>query len=142
MRKLTIAALLAISTSAFAADVTVSTVRDYQSEKAGYRIGTTVSGVGLSATVIDNQYNRYAIGKDFDIAKVGPVAFSAGVAGVYQDTRTASKVDGYGFTVGGKASYAINKNLSVVAGVERFTGQKRINGFDGNTATVGLNVKF
>lgn len=142
MKKIIIASALVAATSVFAADVTVSTVRDYQAEKAGYRIGTTVSGVGLSATVVDNQYNRYAVGKDFNIAKVGPVALSAGVAGVYQDTRTASKVDGYGLTVGGKATYTINNNLSVVAGVERFTGQKRVNGFDGNTATLGLNVKF
>jgi hypothetical protein len=141
LKKLTIAALLAISTSAFAADVTVSTVRDYQVEKTGYRIGTTVAGLGLSATVVEDKYNRYAVGKDFNIAKVGPVAFSAGVAGVYQDT-AKSNANGFGLTVGSKATYDINKNVTVVAGVERFIGQNRVSASNGNVGSLGLNIKF
>lgn len=143
MKKLVIATLATLALAASAAEVTVSTVRDYTgSDTTGYRVGTTVAGLGLSATHIDNRYNRFAVGKDFQLAKVGPVALSAGGSGVYQSTNTVGGVDGYGLTVGTKATVALGKSVDLVAGVERFYGQDRIKQFNGNVGTVGLNVKF
>ena len=57
-------------------------------------------------------------------------------------TQKSSSEDGYGFTVGGKATMPVTKNVNVVASLERFTGQSRISNSDGNTASLGLNVKF
>lgn len=143
MKKIVIAALAVVSIAASAAEVSVSAVRDYTgTDTNGYRVATQVAGLGLSATHIDNKYNRFAVGKDFQLAKLGPVALSAGAAGVYQSTNTVGGVDGYGLTVGGKASFAVTKSVDVVAGVERFYGQDRIKQFNGNVGTVGLNVKF
>ena len=143
MKKIIIAALATVAFAASAAEVTVSAARDYQGQHAdGYRVATQVAGLGLSATHIDNRYNRFAVGKDVQLTKVGPVAVSAGVAGVYQATNTSVGVDGYGLTVGTKASYAVTKSVDLVAGVERFYGQDRIKQFNGNVGTVGLNVKF
>lgn len=143
MKKIVIAALATIALAASAAEVTVSSVRDYTgTDTNGYRVATQVAGLGLSATHIDNKYNRFAVGKDIQVAKLGPVALSAGGAGVYQSTNTVGGVDGYGLTVGAKASVALAKSVDLVAGVERFYGQDRVKQFNGNVGSVGLNIKF
>lgn len=143
MKKLVIATLAAVALAASAGEITVSSVRDYTgTDTNGYRVATQVVGLGLSATHIDNKYNRFAVGKEFQVAKLGPVALSAGGAGVYQSTNTVDGVDGYGLTLGGKATLALTKSVDVVAGVERFYGQDRIKQFNGNVGSLGLNVKF
>ena len=141
MKKIVIASILATAAiAASAVEVSVSGVRDYNLDKDGYRVGATVAGLSVSATRIEDSYNRYAVGKDFAIAKVGTVGISAGGAVVYQDTVSGS--DGYGLTAGVKASVPLAKNVDLVAGVERFAGQERVNRFNGTVGTVGLNVKF
>jgi len=144
MKKFTIAVLATLSLAASAAEVTVSGVTDYTgTDKSGVRIGTTYQGIGLSYTRIEDRYNRYAVGKQFEITKLGPVVFSAGGSLVYQDTLVAAdKTNGYGVTVGGKATLALNKSVDLIAGVERFYGQDRINQYNGNTGSLGLAVKF
>ena len=135
-------AMIAIASAASAGEVTVSAVTDYTGvDNTGYRVATDVKGIALSATHIDSRYNRYAVGKEFALTTVGPVRLSAAGAVVYQDTLGRNE-SGYGFTVGAKATYPVTKTISLVAGVERFTGQSRINAYDGNVASVGLNVKF
>jgi hypothetical protein len=142
MKKIAMIALIAMAGVASAGEVTVSAVRDYTGvDSTGYRVATDVKGIAISATHIDSRYNRYAVGKEFALTTFGPVSLSATGAAVYQDT-LGSNENGYGFTVGAKATYAITKNISAVAGVERFTGQSRINAYDGNVASIGLNVKF
>ena len=139
MKKIIMATLF--TTTAFAASaVEVSAVRDYNLEANGYRVATSVSGIDLSATRVDAGYSRYAVGKTFDLTKVGKVGVSANVAGVYQDT--IGGTNGYGVTAGLKATFPITKSIDVVAGVERFAGQDRISQFNGTTGTIGLNVKF
>lgn len=142
MKKIAMIALIAMAGVASAGEVTVSAVQDYTGvDSTGYRVATSVKGVAVSATHIDSRYNRYAVGKEFALTTVGPVSLGASGAVVYQDTLGGNE-NGYGFTVGAKATYPVTKAVSVVAGVERFTGQSRINAYNGNVATVGLNVKF
>lgn len=143
MKKLTIATALALSVlTATAADVSVSTVRDMTTEQNGYRVTVALPLANLSATKVEGNYVRWAIGHNFPLTSVGPVALSASLAGVYHNTQKSSSEDGYGFTVGGKATMPVTKNVNVVASIERFTGQSRISNSDGNTASLGLNVKF
>lgn len=140
MKKAIIASMLAITTAAFAGEVTVSAARDYNVELDGYRVGTSVAGVNLTATHIEKTYTRFAVGKDFELVKVGPVALSAGGSVVYQDTTNGA--NGYGLSIGAKATMPITKSIDLVAGVERFTGQSRVANSNGNTGSVGLNLKF
>lgn len=141
MKKTIIASLLLAASTAFAGDVSVSEVRDLKAAKNGIRVGTEVAGLTVSATRVEDTYNRYAVGKDFAVANAGPVAISVPVAGVYQRTADAGK-NGYGLTVGLKTTTPVTKNVSVVAGVERFYGQDVISQYNGNTGTIGLAVKF
>ena len=140
MKKAIIASLLAVSASAFAGDVTISAVRDYNVERNGFQIGTNVKGLTVTATHIDQGYNRYAVGKDFELTKVGPVALSAGGSVSYQDTFNSA--GGYGLSLGAKATMPITKTMDLVASVERTAGQERISQFNGNTGAIGVKVKF
>jgi opacity protein-like surface antigen len=128
-----------------AADVSASYVRDLNLDQDGVRVQASAgSMLGLVPTVsvthIDGAYTRYALGTQVELAKLGPVAVSVTGAGVYQNTFGAD--NGYGMTVGAQAEMSLTKSVSVVAGVERFLGQSRVQPFVGNQATVGLAVKF
>lgn len=140
MKKIVLATLLAVTGVAFAGDVSVSAIRDYAVDKNGFAVGTSVAGLAVTASHVENTYNRLSVGKNFNVANVGPVALSAGAGVVFQDTHVGD--NGYGLTVGAKATMPVTKNVSLVAGVERFSGQDRINKYNGNVGTVGLNVKF
>ena len=140
MKKAIIASMLTITLSAFAGEVTVSEAHDYGVKENGFRVGTSVAGLSLTATHIDSKYNRYAVGKEVEVTKVGPVALSAGGSVSYQDTVRAK--DGYGLTVGAKATLPITKSVDLVAGAERFVGQNRVSSFNGNVGTIGLTAKF
>ena len=144
MKKTIIASLLAITGTAFAADLSVSAVHDHKNGNEGFRVGTSVSGFSLTATQIENKYNRYAVGKDFSITKIGPVELIAGAAVNYQDTvpNTVRNKDGFGLTVGAKAVLPVTKNVDLVASAERFAGQSRISKSEGNVSSIGLKVKF
>jgi hypothetical protein len=144
MKKIVIGTAIAIaSVAAFAGDVTVSAVRDYKSSTNGVRIQTAlpVAGLKVSVTNVEQLGNRVAVGRDFELTTLGPIALGTTVAAVYQNSAgTAS--NGYGLTVGPNVSYAITKNIKAVVAAERFIGQDRVSQFNGNVTTVGLNVKF
>jgi hypothetical protein len=140
MKKAIIASMLVLTSAAFAGEFTVSGAYDYTANEQGFRVGTSVAGLSLTATHIDNHYNRYAVGKDVELVKIGPVALSAGASVSYQDT--INGVNGYGLSVGTKATLHITKQIDLVASTERFAGQSRVSQFNGNTGTIGLRVKF
>lgn len=145
MKKIMFAlAVMAAGMSAHALDVGVSAVHDYNLSKNGVRLQTAVpvvpGGLTASVTHIEDGYARLAVGKSFDLAKAGPVQFSASVSGVHQTTHNGP--NGFGVVVGAGASMPISKNVGLTAGVERFIGQDRVKQFNGNSAVVGLNVKF
>ena len=139
MKKIVIASILAAT--AFAASaVEVSATHDYVTKRDGVRGGATVAGVDVTATHVDNAYNRYAVGKSFDLFKVGAANVSASVAGVYQDTRYGQ--NGYGVTAGVKATVPVTKSVDAFVGAERFAGQDRVKSFNGSTAQLGVSYKF
>jgi hypothetical protein len=141
MNKFLIATLIAAATSASAADVSVSAVRDYNLDKTGVRLETTLLGVSLSATNVSGEYNRLAVGKTYDLLSVGPVSLGVSGAGVYH-ARLNPGEDGYGATIGARVSYKLDSNASVIAGVEQFYGQRRLRDTSGVSGNIGLKVTF
>ena len=142
---LTALALFAFGSMAMAADVGVSAVRDSNLDQNGARVTLTTGKVlgvtpQLSVTNVDG-YTRYAAGAEAGLFAVGPVKVSAAGAAVYQNTAGAG-TNGYGLTAGVKAVLPLTKNIDATAGVERFYGQDRINGFNGSVATVGIVARF
>lgn len=138
---LTALAFVAAAGAVCAAEVGVSAVRDYNVDKDGVRVTATVGKATVSATSIDNVYNRYAVGTGVDLFKVGPVKVGATGAVVYQDTANAG-TNGYGVAAGLKATLPLAKNVDLTAGVERFVGQSRINEYNGTVGTVGVALRF
>ncbi len=145
MKKLVIATMLAtVGLMASAAEVGVSGIRDIAANKDGVSVTASVGSFAgftpqLSVSRVDTLYTRYAVGTQYAITKVGPVALAATAAGVYQDSTGGN--DGYGVTAGLKATVALNKGVDVVVGAGRFAGQDSINA-NGNVTSIGLNVKF
>jgi hypothetical protein len=138
-------ATLILSASALAAnaiEVGVEGVHDYGVHKNGYRATAEVLGIDLSATHMGHSYNRVTVGKDFDVFKLGNATFSAGVAGAYQNTLVNNVQNGYGVVVDANANIKVTKQVEAVVGVEHFTGQSQVKSFNGNAATLGLNIKF
>jgi hypothetical protein len=145
MKKFVIATMLAtIGLMASATEVGLSGIHDITGNKDGVRVTASVGSVAgftpqLSVSRVNTLYTRYAVGTQYAITKVGPVALAATASGVYQDTIDAP--NGYGVTAGLKATVALNKSVDLIVGAERFAGQDRINS-NGTVTSVGLNVKF
>jgi hypothetical protein len=147
MKKLIIAiAVFAFASFASAIELDVAKAHDYKSNADGLRVAAQAStfGVPLTAsyTTINSKYNRYAVGTEYGVAKLGPVSFAVYGGLVYQDTYHSAKADGYGLTAGATATLPLVKNVSLFASTEVFTGQKRVNAFNGNTGTIGRTAKF
>lgn len=145
MKKIVLSTLFGVTMAANAADVSVNYVRDYNVDRDGVRLETSVGQfLGITPTVgvthVEGVYTRWSAGSSFDLLNVGPVVFAASGTGVYQNTVGAD--NGYGFTVGANAKVDLTKNVSLKAGVERFYGQDRISASNGTLATVGVSVGF
>lgn len=139
MKKIVIASILATA-ALVASAVEVSATHDYNSTKNGFRVGAGVAGFDVTATHVENTYNRFAVGKSFNVAKIGSANLSATVAGVYQDTHVGQ--NGHGLTAGVKATVPVTKTVSAFVGAERFLGQDRVKTFNGSTTQIGLSYKF
>jgi len=139
MKKFISIAVISFAGVVNAGEITASYLTD--SGRDGYAISTQVKGVTLGASHVDRVYDRFSVGKSFDIAKVGPLQLAAGGSGVYQST-LAKNDSGYGLAAQVTATAAVNKNVDVVAGVQKFWGQDRVSAQNGNSATVGIKVKF
>lgn len=138
---LTALALVAAVGAATAAEVGVSAVRDYNVDKDGVRATVALGKATVSATSIDNVYNRFGVGTGVDLVKIGPVKVGATGAAVYQDTAGTGE-NGYGLTAGLKATLPLAKNVDLTAGVERFVGQARVNQYNGTVGAVGVALRF
>ena len=139
MKKMIIAAILGVAAISAQA-VEVSVLHDYHLNKDGYRISEQVAGLTVSATKMGSTYTRYAVGKSFDVTKIGAANVSAQVAGVYQNTSLAQ--NGYGLTYGAKVTLPVSKSVDAFVGAERFFGQDRVKSFNGTSANIGLAYKF
>jgi len=141
-----IAAIATMTASVQAAEFGIASVHDYDANKNGTRVSAQLSskmfGVAptISATLVENAYNRYAIGGKLELAKVGPLTLDAVGSGVYQDS--VGRSDGYALTAGVAATYKVNDTVSVTAGIEQQRGQDRIESFNGNTTSVGVKINM
>jgi hypothetical protein len=147
MKKLIIAiAAFAFAAFASAVEVDIAKAHDYKTKADGVRVEAQVNTFAIPVTAtyttINSKYNRYAVGTEYGVTKLGPVSFAVTGGLVYQDTYHSTKADGYGLTVGATASLPLVKNISLFASTEVFAGQKRVSTFDGNTGTIGLTAKF
>lgn len=149
MKKLAIASALAaalLAVSASAATVSVSAVNDYTAGQPGFKATAEVGnfwGVTpqLSATHVNNRYNRYAVGAEYGFVSLGPVKFAATGEGAYQRT-FGGLANGYGLGLGVKAETSLAKNVSLTAGYSRFFGQEVIKASNGNTLALGVKYSF
>jgi hypothetical protein len=148
MKKTLIAlSMLAVTGVASAAEVSVGGVYDNNLDREGARIEVAVPEFKLgvvtptiSATHINDEYVRYAVGARANLFNVGALTVGAAAGGVYQNTQNGT--DGYGATAGLLGSLPVTKSIDLTAGVEQFWGQDRVKQFDGTVASVGLNVRF
>jgi hypothetical protein len=145
MKKIAIATLALAAIAAQATEITVSEVRDFRLKSDGVRVTAPLSSIAgftpqLSVTEINKQYVRFGVGGEYALTNIGPVAVALTGTGLYQDTHRGAS--GYGLTFGAKATVPVTKSVDVVASTERFVGQARESKFDGNTGTIGLNIKF
>lgn len=140
MKKFIIASILFSALSAQAAEVSVSGVYDNSLDRKGLRVSTSALGFNGSVTHVKNSYNRFAVGKDFEVYKFQGMGLSVGASGVFQDTIKGA--NGYGIAPALKVTMPVMKNVEVSSGVERFMGQKKIDNFNSNLVTFSLNVKF
>ena len=149
MKKFAIASLIATAAiAASAMEVGVTTTRDHGTADrtgAGITVGQKFGAVGVTAgferfTKGTNDQDRYSLVAGYDVAKVGPVTVTPKVGVAYLNNQTGQ--DGYAMTVGVGASVPVTKQISLGVDVARQYGQERVQAFDGNRVTVGLNYKF
>ena len=150
MKKFAIASLIATAAiAASALEVGVTSTRDYSGVEnrngAGVTVGQSYGKVGVTAgferfTKGTNDQDRYSLVAGYDVAKVGPVTVTPKVGVAYLNNQTGQ--DGYAMTVGVGASVPVTKQISLGVDVARQYGQERVQAFDGNRVTVGLNYKF
>lgn len=146
MKKImTAVAIFAAMTTVSATELSVNYVRDFDLDKDGVALTATSGNVlgfkpELSLSHVNGAYTRYAAGANYEVLGIGPVKVSLGGSGVFQSTQNAS--NGFAVSFGARASMDLMKNVSLVARVDQYFGQKRIESFDGATATVGLSYKF
>ena len=149
MKKIAIASLIATAAiAASAMEVGVTTTRDYGTADrtgAGITVGQKFGAVGVTAgferfTKGTNDQDRYSLVAGYDVAKVGPVTVTPKVGVAYLNNQSGQ--DGYAMTVGVGASVPVTKQISLGVDVARQYGQDRVQAFDGNRVTVGLNYKF
>jgi outer membrane autotransporter protein len=150
MKKLAIASLIALATTAASAlEVGVTTTRDYSGTQnrngSGITVGERVGKVGVTGgferfTKGSNDQDRYSLVVGYDVAKIGSVTIAPKVGAAYLDNQTGQ--DGYAATVGAGASLPLTKQVSLGVDFARQMGQKRVEQFDGNRVNVGLTYKF
>ena len=149
MKKLVVAALVAVSFAASAVEVGVVGVDQTTPNPNRYGYGVTVgesfgsynltAGLSRFYRESDDQ-TRVSLVASKDVYKAGPVAFSGRVGYAYLNNQTA--VDGSALTVGVGADVPVTKTVSAGIAIDRQYGQSRVNQFDGNVITAGVKVRF
>jgi len=146
MKKVIAALTLAAAGAASAGTASLSVINDTEVDRVGTRV--TLAGdkpvfwgiVPFVSGSFTNQYARFAAGGEVGLFSVGPVKVSGNVAFVRQQSSNSSNGNGGAF--GLRATYALTKNVNLVAGVESFDGNSRIEKFDGTVTSVGISTKF
>ena len=145
MKKTLLATILSLAAfAASAADVSLATVYDYKADRAGARVGVDV-GKGwlkpeVSATFYGGQSARLAAGASAEVYKFNQVTFSTALNGEYVNATNGP--NGYAWVGALRASYPLQKNFTLRAGLERTWAQDRIKWAQGNQATLGVSYTF
>lgn len=150
MKKIAIASIIALAvTAASALEVGVSTTADYsgadKSTGYGLTVGKQTGALSVTGgferfTKGENDQDRYSVVAGYDVAKFGPVTVTPKLGVAYLNNQTGA--NGYAMTVGVGTSMAITKSVAFTVDAARQYGQDRVNTFDGNRVTAGLNYKF
>lgn len=149
MKNIAIASVLAAAAfSASALELGVTGARDYAGTDrngTGITLGTKVGAVGVTAgfartTAGTNDQDRLSLVADYSVAKIGPVVLAARAGVAHLNNQTTA--DGYALTVGAGATLPLTKSVAATLSVDHQYGQKRVQAFDGNRATVGLRYTF
>jgi hypothetical protein len=146
MKKLAMTFALALMvSSAMATEVGMSYVHDHAANENGVRVEVGTKSFynvtpKASVTYIENVYTRYAVGGDVNLVKLGAVDVTAAATGFYNDATVGE--NGFGVTVGAKASVPVSKHFHLVAGYERVFAQDKIQNVEGNVFTAGIAAKF
>jgi outer membrane autotransporter protein len=148
MKKIALAALVAVTLSASALEVGINGVESTVGNNrygAGVTVGQKMGDIGVTAGVSrftreSNDQTRWSLVADKQVFAAGPIGVAGRVGVAYLDNRTGN--DGLAATVGVGASMPITKQLSVGVSVDRQFGQHRVNQFNGNIVTAGVKVGF
>lgn len=150
MKKIAIASIIALAvTAASALEVGVSTTADYsgadKSTGYGLTVGKQTGALSVTGgferfTKGENDQDRYSVVAGYDVAKFGPVTVTPKLGVAYLNNQTGA--NGYAMTVGVGTSMPITKSVAFTVDAARQYGQDRVNAFDGNRVTAGLNYKF
>ena len=138
---------LFIAGSASAAEIGVTTARDYAGtnrDAYGITVGDKFGAIGLTAgwerANTGDRQDRYSIVAGYDVAKISSVTITPKVGVAYLQNKTAD--DGYAMTVGVGASVPITKQVSLGVDVARQYGQARVDQFNDNRVTASVKYAF
>ena len=146
MKKSILAWTLFTAGIANAAGLTVSATHDNDTRKEGVRVEVSKQVRGVSfpvvfgVTHVSGVYTRYNVSAEKSMFNLGPIGLKVTSGGVYQNSNVGA--DGYGLTVGAKATLPLSKSVDLVGGVDRFFGQDRIKGYNATVGSLGVSVKF
>ena len=145
MKSTIFAVLMFAAVAGNAADVGVDAAFDPNAHRTGVRVEggvdlPVVGGVDASVTRIGGDYDRFAVGKSLEFAKLGQVSFKLDGDGVYQ--RSDVGRSGYGLTVGSHAELAVYKNIVASVGIERFAGEHKLRADNGSVLLAGVSFNF
>lgn len=148
MKKIALAALVAVSLSASALEVGVNGVESTAGTNrygAGVTVGQKMGDYGITAGVSrlvreSNDQNRWSLVLDKQLLAAGPVALTGRAGVAYLDNTTGN--DGLAATLGAGASYPLTKKVSVGVSVDHQWGQQRVNQYNGNIVIAGIKVGF
>jgi hypothetical protein len=149
MKKLVIASALIAATvgTASALELGVSAGRDQTSDRntASVSVGGKVGSLGVDvftdrAYLRDGDLDRVGVMASRSLVKVAGVDIGARAGVAYVMPHAGA--NGYAVVYGVGAALPLTQTLSLTADFTRQTGEKAIEGLDGNRATVGLRVKF
>lgn len=149
MKKMTMAiAAMVLATSAMAADVTVSGVRNLAgrdstaaSVAVSQKFGDYSLALGADRTLNKGvDVNRFSLIGSRDVFSAG--AFSANVQVGAARVVTLGQSSGYAFVSGVGAQYALTPSIALVADFRNQQGQARIKSQNGNSVDFGVKYSF
>lgn len=139
-------ALAAVSASALELGVRAGNSPVADNTVVGVTVGQKFGPVGVEGafdrtTRGDVNVNKYSLVGSYDLVSFHGVTIAPKAGVAFVDPANTG-VNGYAVVVGAGASYAVTKNISLVADAMWQDGQKRSSNFDGVYYTVGAKYSF